>query len=124
MNINSLSGANSNNVLISENKNAKKKLDNNDKKISNIISELKKDPDNEAKKDELKKACKEFESIFIFQLIKSMRKTVEKNGLIDGGKGEEIFQSMLDQRYAEKMGETEELGLANELYKQLSRRYK
>ena len=49
----------------------------------------------EAKKKELaklKNACSEFESIFMHQMLKEMRKTVDpKNSLVYGGQAEEIF---------------------------------
>ena len=55
-----------------------------------------------AKKDRLVKVAKEFESIIINLMLKSMRKTISKNKLIDGGMGEEVFQSLLDEQYSKK----------------------
>ena len=34
----------------------------------------------------LRQACQDFESIFVKQMLDSMRKTVQKTGLTDGGK--------------------------------------
>lgn len=68
----------------------------------------------------LKEACSEFEAIFIKQMLDSMRKTVSKSGLLDGGMGEEIFEDMLYDKYAEKMSKTANFGLKDILYKQLS----
>ena len=45
----------------------------------------------------LEKACAEFESLFINLVMKQMRKSVMKSGLIDGGLGEEFFTGMLDE---------------------------
>ncbi len=74
----------------------------------------------EDKKKELKKlesACNDFESIFVLQMMKEMRKTVHKTGLTDGGMAEEIFQDMLDQ----ERSKTATLGLGSLLFQQLSR---
>ena len=79
------------------------------------------DPKKQAKeKAELKKACQEFEGMFIAQMWKEMRKTVQKGGLVGGGFGEEIFGSMLDQAYSEKASQRGALGLADLLEQQLS----
>lgn len=78
--------------------------------------------DRKAGKDEaLKKACKEFESVFTYQLLKSMRSTVEKCDLFHGGQGEEIYESLLDQELAKSVSEGGEKGLAHLLYQQLRR---
>lgn len=74
----------------------------------------------EAKKKELgklKNACSEFESIFMHQMLKEMRKTVKKTGMVHGGQAEEIFADMLDQERAKSMT----VGLGDILFMQLSR---
>lgn len=71
--------------------------------------------------EKLKKACKEFESIFTYELLKSMRRTIEKNDLFHGGKGEEIYESLLDQELAKKVAGHDSRGLAAMLYQQLKR---
>lgn len=70
------------------------------------------------RKDELKEVCQEFESIFIKQMLDSMRKTVTKTGLNDGGMAEEIFEDMLYDKYAAKMSKTADFGIADTLYNQ------
>ena len=70
--------------------------------------------------DKLKEACRQFEAIFLKQMLNSMRKTVTKNGLMDGGFSEEIFEDMLYDEYAEKMTKTAGFGIADMLYKQFS----
>ncbi len=71
-------------------------------------------------KAKLKKACSDFEAIFIKQMLDSMRKTVNKSGLLDGGMAENIFEDMLYDKYAHKMSETAHFGIKDILYKQLS----
>ena len=70
--------------------------------------------------DKLKQACSDFEAIFIKQMLDSMRKTVQKTGLNDGGYAEELYQDMLYDQYAEKMSKTAHLGVAELMYRQLS----
>ncbi len=72
---------------------------------------------------QLKEACKEFESLLLEQMLKSMRKTVNKTGLIKGGMAEDIFEDMLYEKYAEKMSNTANLGFSDMLYRQLSQKY-
>ncbi len=73
-----------------------------------------------ADQDKLREACVDFESIFIKQMLDSMKKTVNKTGLVDGGFAEEIYQDMLYDEYAKEMAQTANLGIADMMYKQLS----
>lgn len=67
----------------------------------------------------LRKTCKEFESVFTYQLLRSMRRTVEKCDLFHGGSGEEVYESLLDQELAKSMSSGSDRGLADLLYRQL-----
>jgi peptidoglycan hydrolase FlgJ len=71
----------------------------------------------------LREATREFEAIFIEQMLKSMRQTVEKSGLMDGGMAEDIFEDMLYENYAKKMSQTANLGLGDMLYRQISQNH-
>ena len=69
-----------------------------------------------------RKVAQEFEAMFVGMMLKSMRDTVGKNELTGGGKGEEIFQSMLDQEYATSIATSQGgIGLAAMIEKQLVR---
>ncbi len=72
------------------------------------------------KSSELYKACLDFESIFIKQMLNVMRKTVPKEGLLEGGLSEDIFEDMLYDEYAKKMAETAQFGLAETMYLQIN----
>lgn len=76
----------------------------------------------EQRRQALKDASKEFEAVFIKQMIESMRKTVGEGGLLKKSNGEKIFESMLDEEWAKKLASK---GGANSLgeilYRQLSR---
>ena len=68
----------------------------------------------------LREACTEFESLFIYQVMKQMRKTLPQTKLIDGGKGEEIFTSMMDEELSRQMSSRQGMGLKDVLVEQLS----
>lgn len=72
------------------------------------------------KEKALEKACREFESIFTYQLLKSMRRTVEKCDLFHGGQGEEIYESLLDMELSKGMTGAGPNSLASLLYRQLA----
>jgi murein DD-endopeptidase MepM/ murein hydrolase activator NlpD len=68
----------------------------------------------------LEEACAEFESLFIYQIMKQMRKTIVKSGLTSGGKGEEIFTSMMDEEISKQVSLRQGLGLRDALIEQLT----
>jgi murein DD-endopeptidase MepM/ murein hydrolase activator NlpD len=70
----------------------------------------------------LEKACAEFESLFIYLVMKQMRKTIPQTKLISGGKGEEIFTSMMDEEISKQMSLRQGLGLRDALMEQLTGR--
>ncbi|MFH2050683.1 MAG: transglycosylase SLT domain-containing protein [bacterium] len=64
--------------------------------------------DLEKEKLRLRKASKEFESLFIYQMLKAMRKTVGENSLtkdspFSGDYGKDTYMDMFDQQLALKM---------------------
>lgn len=67
----------------------------------------------------IKKLSEEFEAIFMQIVLKSMRQAVQKSGLVDGGNGEEIFRSMLDQEYAKAFATQRSSGLADAIERHL-----
>lgn len=71
-------------------------------------------------KAELREHCEEFVSILVYQMVSSMRKTIQRTGLIDGGNAERIFQGMLDQEYAMDITKNSKFDLVDQLYDQLS----
>jgi murein DD-endopeptidase MepM/ murein hydrolase activator NlpD len=68
----------------------------------------------------LKKACAEFESLFINLVMKQMRKTVAKSGLIDGGKGEQVFTEMMDEEISKQIALRQGIGLKDAMIEQLT----
>ena len=68
--------------------------------------------DNESEGQKLKRAADGFEELFVHKMFQVMRESNPKTGLTTGGRGEEIFQDMLDQNYAELITKSEALGLS------------
>ena len=71
---------------------------------------------------ELKEACVEFESYFLNMMFKSMKKTVVSSGCIfEKSNAQKMFEEMLDEELTKKMANTGGIGLADMMYKQMSR---
>ena len=75
----------------------------------------------EIESEKLKNVCQAFESLFLAQVMKEMRATVPKSELFDGGQAEEIYTSMLDEKFSEEISTNGSLGLAKKLYESLSK---
>jgi peptidoglycan hydrolase FlgJ len=79
-------------------------------------------PSTQKKDAQLEKACKEFESLFLNQLLTAMRKTIPKGGMDEeegGSREREMYESMLDSEMAKSWSQSDGIGLANVLYQQL-----
>jgi len=76
-------------------------------------------PTLETREKNLKKACKDFEAIFTYHLLKSMRQTVQKCDLFHGGQGEEVYQSLMDMELSKNMADLGPGSLSRLLYDQL-----
>ena len=79
--------------------------------------------DLEKEKLRLRKASKDFESLFIYQMLKAMRKTVGENPLIknsafSGDYGKDAYMDMFDQQLALKMSGGQR-SIADALYKSM-----
>lgn len=67
----------------------------------------------------VKQSAQEFEAIFLEMMLKTMRDSIEKSGLIDGGNAEKMYQSMLDSEYAKQMAAQSMTGIAGNIEQQL-----
>ncbi|WP_300368445.1 rod-binding protein [Brachyspira sp.] len=84
---------------------------------SNAVSKY----DKEFEKKRLRQVSEDFEALMINQMLKEMRKTVDKSGLIDGGMAEQIFEDMLYDEYAKEFSKTKTFGLADIIYNQMEK---
>jgi len=73
------------------------------------------------KTDKLYELCMELETFLIKNLIKSMRSTVQKTGLIDAGFAGEVYEDMLYDEYAKAFAKNANLGFAEMAYRDLAR---
>ena len=76
-------------------------------------------PNLTADEQRLRAVTKQLEGVFVQQLFKAMRETVPKDGLSDGGAGEEIFTGMMDEKIATHVPEHWDRGIGESLYRQL-----
>lgn len=73
-----------------------------------------------AKPEGLEEAVASFEAFFLHHLLRTMRKTVPKGGLIELGFAGETYMDMLDEALAEEMARAGGIGLGKLLIDQLS----
>ncbi|MCC5909637.1 MAG: rod-binding protein [Clostridiaceae bacterium] len=69
----------------------------------------------------LKAACQEFEAIFLNMMLKQMRSTIPDGGLTEKSYARDIYESLQDEEMSKEMSKTGGIGLAQQLYKQLSK---
>lgn len=72
--------------------------------------------------ENLHKVCQEFEALMIQALYKGMRATIQDGGLIEKGTDTEIFEEMMDHEVARQTAMKNELGIAEALFHQLSKK--
>lgn len=91
------------------------------------MSELQKQGGSRDEK-KLQQAAKDFEAIFVHQMLDAMDKTVDREGsIMGGGSSEQYFRGMLNEEIAKSM--TNRLGgsgfgLAESIYKQMAAQMK
>lgn len=68
---------------------------------------------------ELKLVAQNFESLFMQMLMKEMRNSVQKSGLMGNSKGMEFFESMYDEQLTQKLASSGGLGLGQMIYNRL-----
>lgn len=74
--------------------------------------------------EKLKEACREMESYFIQELYKVMRTSTQLgDGIMPKGQHEEIFEDMLIEEQSKEATKAGGIGLADMLYKQLSKEH-
>ncbi|MBP6217780.1 MAG: rod-binding protein [Oligoflexales bacterium] len=71
-------------------------------------------------REKIHKIAKDFESIFFELVMKSMRKSISKSELMNGGNAEDIYQGMLDSEYSKAMSQQGVGGLSQAIEEELS----
>lgn len=67
-------------------------------------------------------ALKEFEQLFLFQMLKEMRQTVPEGGLFENTSQKAYFDEMMDDYNAGEMAKSGQLGVASQMAQQLHAR--
>lgn len=83
--------------------------------LSNLVN-----PGRSKNHEQLESLSKQFESIFVQQLLKSMRSTVQKTGLFDSH-ATNMYESLHDEEMSKLMTKQKGIGLADIIYKDLAR---
>ena len=78
--------------------------------------------DKKLNREKLKKACTEFEALFMSQMLKSMRQTIPQTGFLGKGLGEDVYQGLMDQELSQKLSQSKGLGLGKVIYRQMLKR--
>jgi flagellar protein FlgJ len=63
--------------------------------------------------------CYEMESIFIGQMLKTMRQSIGETDLFGKSMAKDIFNDMLYDEYARLMAKSDQFGLARQIYSQI-----
>jgi Rod binding domain-containing protein len=74
----------------------------------------------ERSKVKLQNAARDFESLFVGYMLKTMRSTVDKDSVLGEGFGGEMMQGMFDVEMARHLSRNSSFGIANMLYKQMT----
>lgn len=71
--------------------------------------------------DELgaKKAAKEFEAMYLGQMLNNMVSNLPTDGYFGGGNSEEIYRSMMVTEYGNMIAEKGGIGLADQVYREI-----
>jgi flagellar protein FlgJ len=88
-------------------------------RLRELRSGLEQRPDQD--KAKLRKACQDFEAVFIGQIWKHMRSSVPSDGMLHS-KEEQSYLAMFDQEISIKMARSGGIGLSDLLYDNLSQR--
>jgi peptidoglycan hydrolase FlgJ len=70
--------------------------------------------------ESLRKSSQEFETLFVMEMFKAMRKTVPDGGLFEKNQSTEIFSEMLDMERARATTQGKGLGIGEAMYNQLA----
>lgn len=74
---------------------------------------------NKFRTDRTAAAAKEFESVFISEMLKPMFETIDVDETFGGGKGEEVFRGLLVQEYGKILSNQGGVGIADSIQAEL-----
>ena len=69
-----------------------------------------------------RKVAQDFEALFLNMMLKEMRKTVGKGGLLGDDAGTQVFQELMDTALADAMAKSSKFGLGDIVAKHMADR--
>ncbi len=66
-------------------------------------------------------AAKEFEAVFVAEMMKPMFEGISTDGMFGGGKGEEVFRGMMIQEFGKILAQTGSIGIADSVKEEMIR---
>lgn len=79
---------------------------------------------NKMSDEKLKKTAQDFEAVFLNKFLETMDSTVERSEEFSGGRGEEMFRSMMNEEVSKSISSTPQssFGFAQQIYEQMKDR--
>ncbi len=74
-----------------------------------------------ANMEQIEKAAKEFEAVFLSSMLKPMFEQIEVDGVFGGGKGEEVFRGLMVQEYGKMIADNHSVGIAEQVKAEMIR---
>lgn len=75
----------------------------------------------DASQEEIQRIAREFESVFLAEMLAPMFESLDTDGLGGGGMGERMFRPMLVERYAQAIAKSGGVGVADYIIAELNR---
>ena len=69
----------------------------------------------------LERTAKDFESVFMAQMLKPMWDGLDADGMFGGGRGEEVMRDMLIQEYGKAVAQGDKSGLTSAIMNEMIR---
>lgn len=70
---------------------------------------------------QVREAAQKFESMFMSEMLNHMYAGIETDGPFGGGRGEEVFRSMMIQEYGTIIANSGQTGLSSQIERQMLR---
>ncbi|MDZ4660909.1 MAG: rod-binding protein [Pseudomonadota bacterium] len=87
------------------------------------IAKTQPQPQQDTRDPKLLKAAQLYESQFLREMVRAMRKTVSESELMPASMGEKIFRNQLDDEYVDQWVGKGGVGLSDLIYNQIKERY-
>ncbi len=88
--------------------------------LSHSISESQQTDSSSRDLKRLQEAGEQFETFFLMEMFKAMRKAVPDGGLFEKSVAKDIFQEMFDMEAAKATAQHQPIGVGDAIYRQMS----